>query len=132
MKELYELKEKLCDELKGYGKKDMSAGTLDVVDKLSHTIKNLDKIIEKYEEEDYSGRYECGADRPSAGHEPSGRCPLLDAGAGRRICHHRSETAFWRSGTKLYEPSLGCPLFPSDLFCRYDDRFFCKRIRNNI
>lgn len=57
MKELYELKEKLCDELKSYGKKDMSAGTLDVVDKLSHTIKNLDKIIEKYEEEDYSGRY---------------------------------------------------------------------------
>ena len=49
MKELYELKEKLCDELKGYGKKDMSAGSLEVVDKLAHTIKNLDKIIEGYE-----------------------------------------------------------------------------------
>ena len=56
MKELYELRDKLCDELKQYGKKDMSAGSLDVVDKLTHTIKNLDKIIEKYEEEGYSGR----------------------------------------------------------------------------
>lgn len=49
MKELYELKEKLLDELKEYGKKDMSAGSLDVVDKLTHTIKNLDRIIEKYD-----------------------------------------------------------------------------------
>ena len=57
MKELYEIKEKLCDELKEYGKKDMSAGSLDVVDKLTHTIKNLDKIIETYEEEGYSGSY---------------------------------------------------------------------------
>lgn len=53
MKELYELKDKLCDELKEYGKKDMSAGSLDVVDKLTHTIKNLDKIIEN--DEGYSG-----------------------------------------------------------------------------
>ena len=60
MKELYELKEKLCDELKTYGKKDMSAGSLDVIDKLTHTIKNLDKIIEKREEEGYSGRYSDG------------------------------------------------------------------------
>ena len=45
MRELYELKDKLCDELKEYGKKDLSNGTLDVVDKLTHTIKNLDKII---------------------------------------------------------------------------------------
>lgn len=45
MKELYELREKLCDELKGYGKKELSAGSLDVVDKLAHTVKNLDKII---------------------------------------------------------------------------------------
>lgn len=59
MKELYELKEKLCDELKGYGKKDMSAGSLDVVDKLAHTIKNLDKIIEVYDQGE-SGFYDDG------------------------------------------------------------------------
>ena len=57
MHELYELKEKLCDELKEYGRKDMSAGTLEVVDKLTHTIKNLEKIIENYENEEYSGYY---------------------------------------------------------------------------
>ena len=54
MKELHELRDKLCDELKEYGKKDLSAGSLDVVDKLTHTIKNLDKIMD---EDGYSGRY---------------------------------------------------------------------------
>ena len=55
MKELSELKETLCDELKEYSRKGkMSAGDLEVVDKLTHTIKNLDKIIEAYEESDYS------------------------------------------------------------------------------
>ena len=53
MKELYELKDRLYDELKEYGKKEMSAGSLDVIDKLTHTIKNLDKIIEAGE---YSNR----------------------------------------------------------------------------
>lgn len=58
MHELYELKEKLCDELKEYGGKDLSAGTLDVVDKLAHAVKNIDKIIEAYEDEGegYSSR----------------------------------------------------------------------------
>jgi len=58
MHELYELKEKLCDELKEYGSKDLSAGTLDVVDKLAHAVKNIDKIIEVYEDEGdgYSSR----------------------------------------------------------------------------
>lgn len=51
MRELYDLKEKLMDELKEYGSKEMSAGSLEVVDKLTHTIKNLCKIIEAYEEE---------------------------------------------------------------------------------
>lgn len=57
MKELYELREKLCDELKDYSKKDVSANSLDLVDKLAHTVKNLDKIIDKYADEGYSGRY---------------------------------------------------------------------------
>ena len=57
MHELYELKEKLMDELKEYGGKEMSAGSLEVVDKLTHTIKNLCKIIEESEDEGYSNRY---------------------------------------------------------------------------
>lgn len=53
MHEIYELKEKLMKELEEYGRKgELTAGSLDVVDKLSHTIKNLCKIIEKAEEEE--------------------------------------------------------------------------------
>ena len=57
MHKLYELKDMLCEELEEYAGKEMSAGTLEVVDKLSHAIKNLNKIIEAKEEEDYSGMY---------------------------------------------------------------------------
>lgn len=58
MHELYQLKEMLCKELKEYGDKgEMTAGTLEVVDKLAHTVKNLDKIIEVYEDEGNSGYY---------------------------------------------------------------------------
>ena len=59
MHELYELKDMLCKELKEYGTKgELTAGSLDVVDKLTHAMKNLDKVIEAYEEEDgeYSSR----------------------------------------------------------------------------
>ena len=52
MNELYELKEKLCKELKRYNNEDVTTNTLDVIDKLAHAIKNIDKIIEKYEEEE--------------------------------------------------------------------------------
>lgn len=52
MNELYELKEKLCKELKKYSGEEVTTNSLEVVDKLSHAIKNIDKIIEKYEEEE--------------------------------------------------------------------------------
>lgn len=52
MHEIYELKEQLMKELEEYGRKgEMSTGSLEVVDKLAHTIKNLCKIIETAEEE---------------------------------------------------------------------------------
>lgn len=54
MKELHELKERLLDELKDYGKRDLSGGTLEIVDTLAHTIKNLCKIIDDGE---YSNAY---------------------------------------------------------------------------
>jgi hypothetical protein len=60
MHKVYELKDKLCDELEEYGDKKLDAGSLEVIDKLAHTIKNLDKIIEKYEDEDYSSAYNDG------------------------------------------------------------------------
>jgi len=56
MEELYKLKETLCTELEEYANKGkMSAGSLSTIDSLAHTIKNLDKIIEKYDESEYSG-----------------------------------------------------------------------------
>ena len=64
MHELYELKEKLMDELKEYGSQEMSAGSLEVIDKLAHAIKNICKIIDGYEEDGYSqegGMYRRGS-----------------------------------------------------------------------
>lgn len=58
MNELYDLKKKLCKELEEYADKKVDAGSLEVIDKLSHAIKNLDKIIDCYEEEGYSNRYD--------------------------------------------------------------------------
>jgi len=52
--ELYELKEKLVKELGEYGGQEMSTGSLEVIDKLAHAVKNICKIIEAYEEEEYS------------------------------------------------------------------------------
>jgi hypothetical protein len=52
MHKLSELKDMLCEELEEYGSKDkLDVGGLDVVDKLAHAIKNIDKIVES---SDYS------------------------------------------------------------------------------
>ena len=57
MHALYELKDILMSELEEYGKKgELSAGSLEIVDKLCHAIKNLDKIIYCCEEDGYSNR----------------------------------------------------------------------------
>ena len=58
MHELYELKDMLCKELKEYGEKgELTAGSLDTIDKLAHAMKNLDRVIEVYEDDgEYSGR----------------------------------------------------------------------------
>ena len=65
MHELYELKEKLCRELKKYSSEEVTTNSLEIVDKLSHSIKNLDKIIEKYEEEENGGSYGYNSYEPS-------------------------------------------------------------------
>jgi len=67
MKELYELKEMLCDELKEYGKKgDLTAGSLDVIDKLAHALKSVETIIAMEDAGGYSGRYDSGYNRGSS------------------------------------------------------------------
>ncbi len=73
MHKIYELKDKLCEELEEYGGKKLDAGSLEVIDKLAHTIKNLDKIIEKYEDEDYSSAYNDGMSYEGGSYERGGQ-----------------------------------------------------------
>lgn len=80
---IHELKERLCDELEEYGKKeDLDVGTLDVVDKLSRTVKNLGKIIDKYEESEYS--YDNGMNHSDYSNARNGRRSSRYSGARRR------------------------------------------------
>ena len=52
MEELYKLKDMLCEELETYGKKkELTAGSLDVIDKLSHALKSITTVIAMEEAE---------------------------------------------------------------------------------
>ena len=52
---LYDLRDSMCKQLVDYGKKgELSAAILERVDMLAHATKNLDKVIEKCEEDEYS------------------------------------------------------------------------------
>lgn len=55
MHKLYDLKEMLCKELEEYGSNELNVGDLEIVDKLAHAIKNIDKIIMA---DKYSGYYD--------------------------------------------------------------------------
>ena len=55
MHDIVKLKEMLIKELNGFGQtKELSTGSLEMIDKLAHAVKNLCKIIESGEQEDYS------------------------------------------------------------------------------
>ena len=82
---LEELKEMLCEELEEYGSKEkLDMGGLEIVDKLAHAIKNIDKIMESeysegrsyrgsyrgnYGEGSYRGNYGEGSYRGNYGEE---------------------------------------------------------------
>ena len=56
MKSMYDLRDMLCKELEEITRKgELGAGDLDIVHKLTDTIKNIDKI-EAMEEDGYSNR----------------------------------------------------------------------------
>lgn len=58
MHDIMNLKEMLMDELSEYGRKgEINAGSLQAIDTLAHATKNLCKIIEDAEEDEYSGAY---------------------------------------------------------------------------
>lgn len=55
MHELYKLKETLCKELEEYGERtQLDKSSLEIVDTLAHALKNLDKVIESKEADEYS------------------------------------------------------------------------------
>lgn len=58
MKAYHELKDMLCDELDSITKKgELTAGSLDTVDKLTHSIKSLETIIAMNEARDGESEY---------------------------------------------------------------------------
>lgn len=117
MHALYDLKDRLCAELEEYGKKDeLTPGSLEIVDKLAHAIKNLDKIIEKYEEEEYSnagGSYRDGGSYYDGGSYRGGRS------YARRGSYARGR------GSNANRDSMG--RYSSDGYSRTGD--FAERLR---
>ena len=75
MHELYELKDKLCNELKEFNKKEkLDMTSIQTIDTLAHALKNVCKIIEYYENED-SADYSYAPAMP--------RMPRMSYGRGR-------------------------------------------------
>lgn len=55
MHKLYDLKDMLCEELEQFGSRDkLTSGSLEMIDVLAHAAKNVAKLIEMCEEEEYS------------------------------------------------------------------------------
>lgn len=79
MHEYQELKEKLSKELKEYGKKDLTAGSLDAAVKLSEALINVDELIckEGCSNDGYpmdaNGNYSYGRGRMYANRDTNGR-----------------------------------------------------------
>ena len=87
MHELYELKDMLCKKLEEYSRKgEITASTLEVIDKLAHAVKNIGKVIEmkEGEEESYSSE--------------GGRSGRSYAYAGRRYGRQGAGNAYARGG----------------------------------
>ena len=52
---IYKLKDMLCKELEEYGERSqLDSNSLNMVDTLAHALKNVDKVIEYKEMDDYS------------------------------------------------------------------------------
>lgn len=80
MHKLHDLKEMLCRELEEYADHDsLDMGALEVVDKLAHAVKNIDKIIsadgtsERMYKRGYSNEYSDGYSRGGRRRDSMGR-----------------------------------------------------------
>ena len=72
MKELHTLKERLIDELKDYGKMELTAANLEKIDTLAHAAKNVCKIIDESDDGN-SGNYPYSYNRGSYRRDSMGR-----------------------------------------------------------
>lgn len=112
MHEIYALKDMLMQELEEYGRKgEMSAGTLEIVDKLAHAIKNLCKIIEAAEEEEeYSsagGSYERGGNSYARGGSGGGGSYRNSYARGRGRNARRDSMGRYSSENRRYSREGG-------------------------
>ena len=77
MEELYELKDKLCKELRNYSSEDLTVGTLQTIDLLTHSIKSLVTIIAMedggYSNDGYEHGNSYGYDRGYSGRRYANR-----------------------------------------------------------
>lgn len=102
MHEIYELKEMLMQELEEYGRKGelKDVGTLEIVDKLAHAVKNLCKIIETAEMEEGESSMAGGS------YEGGGRGNSYARGGGQGGGSYRSSYARGR-GRNAKRDSMG-------------------------
>lgn len=90
MEKLYDLKDKLCEELEEIARKpDMGPGDLELIHKLTDTIKNIGKIEMLEEEGGYS--------------QEDGR----DDGYGRGMSYARGRGGYNRGGRNTRRDSMG-------------------------
>ena len=90
MEKLYDLKDKLCEELEEIARKpDMGPGDLELIHKLTDTIKNIGKIEMLEEEGGYS--------------QEDGR----DDGYGRGMSYARGSGGYHRGGRNTRRDSRG-------------------------
>ena len=91
MHKLYSLKDKLVKELENYEGRDLSTGSLDVIDKLAHAAKNVGKVIECCEDEEYSNAYygdSYYSEDHSMAYDPSVNYVRPDGSYGRDAMSH--------------------------------------------
>ena len=90
MEKLYDLKDKLCEELEEIARKpDIGLGDLELIHKLTDTIKNIGKIEMLEEEGGYS--------------QEDGR----DDGYGRGMSYARGRSGYHRGGRNTRRDSRG-------------------------
>ena len=89
MHDMEKLREMLCDELEKVTEKgELTAGSLDIVDKLTHSIKSIDTIMAMEDggyssEGGYSGRsYQRGGNRGGSSHRSYNRGSSYQRGRG--------------------------------------------------